>query len=274
MKTLIVTTDFSEEAENAMEYAGAIASKFGAKIVLFNSFSIPLHTANTLLPADSIEQLQHKNDMVLKARALKLSKKYSIEVGYESRLLLLVSEELEDLVRKYKADLIIMGMAAKSLAQDIFGNTTTSAIMKLRFPVLAVPKGVTFTGIRRILFACDVMRGVQKKILSRVREIAGVLNAEVEIFHVQERLKNLDKNKTHALVTDEIDEGLEGIAHYYKNVESGAVIKEIEKEIKAIDADLLIMIPHKYGFWESLIHRSKTRIMASNGEIPLLSIPV
>jgi hypothetical protein len=34
------------------------------------------------------------------------------------------------------------------------------------------------------------------------------------------------------------------------------------------------MMPNKYGFWGSLIHRSKTRIMASGSEIPLMSLPL
>jgi hypothetical protein len=52
------------------------------------------------------------------------------------------------------------------------------------------------------------------------------------------------------------------------------VIWEIEKEIIDSNSNLLVMIPKKYGFWESLIHRSKTREMASGLNIPMLSIPI
>lgn len=47
----------------------------------------------------------------------------------------------------------------------------------------------------------------------------------------------------------------------------------IEEEINLIDADMLIMIPHRYNFIQSLFHRSKISIMASGNKIPLLAIP-
>jgi len=52
------------------------------------------------------------------------------------------------------------------------------------------------------------------------------------------------------------------------------VLKVIEEEVIHMNADLLIMVPQKYGFLESIIHRSKTRVMASNNNVPLLSIPI
>ncbi|MNX96122.1 hypothetical protein D3C86_1284240 [compost metagenome] len=61
--------------------------------------------------------------------------------------------------------------------------------------------------------------------------------------------------------------------YIYKTVRSNAVINEIEKEIKRYQADILVMVPKKYGFWDSLVHKSKTRIMASGLDVPLLSFP-
>ncbi len=87
----------------------------------------------------------------------------------------------------------------------------------------------------------------------------------------------MKKLQTNDVVTERklsMDSGLAGISHYYKNVLSDNVITAIKDEIDNTQADLLVMVPHKYGFWESVIHRSKTSIMASGNNIPLLSIPV
>lgn len=58
MMTIIAATDFSILAENAVEYAAAIAKHKNARLILFNSFVIPFHAANTLLPASGIQALQ------------------------------------------------------------------------------------------------------------------------------------------------------------------------------------------------------------------------
>ena len=104
--------------------------------------------------------------------------------------------------------------------------------------------------------------------------MALALKAEVEIFHVEKSVDQLktEVNDTETVVA--IEEVLKDVPHYYKNVESDQVVRVIEEEIININADLLIMVPQKYGFLESLIHRSKTRLMASNNNVPLLSIPL
>lgn len=273
MRTIIVATDFSREAENATEYAGAAAASLNAKVILFNSFNMPVHLANSLLPASNIAEVMEQNNQFLETRAKKLADNYAIRTEYESGLLLDVSKELKDIIAKHDADLVVMGMASNSLAQDIFGNTTTAAIMKLKFPVLAIPSNVRYDGIKKILFACEVTRGVHQDILEQIRNFSLLLNAEITIFHVRDKVIDMEKNRPHSSFKD-IEKGLSGVSYYYKNVDSEAVIDAIKEEVETSEADLLIMVPYRYGFWNSLIHRSKTRIMASNSSVPLLSIPV
>jgi nucleotide-binding universal stress UspA family protein len=271
--TIIVATDFSEVAENAVEYAAAIAKHNNARLILYNSFVIPMHAANTLMPGSSFQKLLNDNEIRMIERSLSLSLSYDIEVEHEFAFSF-IEDELKALLIKYDAGLVVLGMHTKTLEQDLWGNATTSAIKKLRFPVLAVPLGAKFEGIRKVLFACDVLRGVSEKVLVNVKELALSLNAEVEVFNVNRALEELKREGDGLSATNAIDDGLEGITYYYKNVKSSAVIKEIEKEIEVFGADMLIMVPKKYGFWASLIHTSKTRIMASGLQIPLLSIPI
>src|SRR5690606_40783901 len=103
-------------------------------------------------------------------------------------------------------------------------------------------------------------------ILERIKNFASALEAEVQVFHVQKKVKMLENDTQHLASKVSIDEGLEGVSFFYKNVESGTVIEEIKKEIENFKADILIMVPLRYGFWDSLIHRCKTRIMASRSE--------
>jgi nucleotide-binding universal stress UspA family protein len=273
MKTLIVATDYSMEAENAAEYACTAAKHLNTNVVLFNSYTIPLHTSNARLPASIFKELLENNKVLLQKKASELSEKYGIEVGFESGFLQL-DEKLESLFLKYDAGLVVMGTASHSLGQELFGNSGTTTILKLNFPVLAVPMGVVFKPIKKIIFACDVLRGTNIKILEEVKAFATILDAEVELFHVQDKLRRLDEAKMIRDRADQIDKSLENIPHSYRPVESDAVIDAIKKEIKQIDADLLIMVPQRYGFWKSLVHTSKTRIMASQSEIPILSIRI
>jgi predicted transcriptional regulator len=154
------------------------------------------------------------------------------------------------------------------------GNTTTKVIHRLKIPVLAVPENLHYTPIKNILYACDFDKDTSEKFPKKLRDFASVFGTQIEIFTVESVLKKLQMNDAVTERKLNMDNGLAGVSHYYKNVLSDNVVAAIKEEIVDTQADLLVMVPHKYGFWESVIHRSKTSIMASGNNIPLLSISV
>ncbi len=265
MTTIIVATDFSPLAENAVNYAAAIAQRHQARLVLFNAFTVPVSAANGMLSAADFDGLLLDSQNRLKESAEQIAESHRIWVHYESAYLA-IPEALENLLSKYQAQLIVLGMEPESLTQELFGNTTTAVISKLYCPVLAVPEGIHFDGLKKILFACDAAQGLPAGILQQVKATALALNAEVEVFFVE----TADTDTPNA--KDLISAGLEGIAYSYKQVRSDAVTPAIRQELVTTDADLLIMAPQEYGFWPSVVHRSKTRMMASGLNIPLLAI--
>jgi hypothetical protein len=163
--------------------------------------------------------------------------------------------------------MVVMGMAPHSIEQELMGNTTTAALHQIQVPVLAVPVGASYNGIKHIIFACDILRGVHKQVLRKVHDIAAEIGASVEIFNVANVIKTPADNHR-----KDIDESMTGVPYYYHDVASDDVISAIKEEIIVQKADLLIMVPYQYGFWSSLVHKSKTRIMAAGNSIPLLSL--
>lgn len=273
MTTILVATDFSPVAENAVEYATALAKQYQAKLVLFNAFTLPVHAANTLLPASSFDQLFLANQNRLGRKAQSIASTYGIEVEYESTYSF-VKDELQNILAKYQAEMVVLGMAPKSLEQDLLGNTTTSAVKKMEFPVLAVPAGAKYHGIKKVLFACDLKHDLPVQALSRIKKLSPELRFEVEILYVDEKIAEMKSEGIGLIGSDDHMTEPDAITYSYKNVKSNAVIEEIRKEIAAIEPDVLVMVPQKHGFWTSLVHRSKTRIMASGLNIPLFIIPL
>ncbi len=111
-----------------------------------------------------------------------------------------------------------MGMEDKSLEQELLGNTTTSIIKKLRSPVLAVPGNVKFSIPKKVLFACDVLNGVFEQILAQIKNVALTTQAEVEVLLINETVEELKEMGVDTAALNRIDDGLEGIDYYYKNI--------------------------------------------------------
>lgn len=273
MKTILVATDFSPEANNAAAYASQLAAATGAKIILFHLYHVSIHALNARVQSSSIDELQAACVKKLSDLAKKLSEDYKIEV---TPILKMgdFENQLQKTIDATQADIAVMGMTKDSIEQDLLGNTTTAALQRLKFPVLAVPLNATYKGLKTILFACDITRDVHEAILQKVKNIAVRLGAAIEMFHVSNKLNELENEQKETKAIEHFANGLNGTDYKYKTVSSTAIIKAIQDEISQINADLLIMVPHKYGFWDSLMHISKTRMMASRSEIPLLSLPL
>src|SRR6186713_953667 len=87
MKTIVVATDFSASAENAMLYAGQLASTINASVLLLHVYQVPVGMNDLPVLMISTEELKTNAESGL-TRAKELCKKNfaSIEVKTESRL--------------------------------------------------------------------------------------------------------------------------------------------------------------------------------------------
>lgn len=271
MKTIIVCTDFSREAENAMHYSASMAKESKYRIILFNLQTVSIHALNAQASADFFYNQTLKNQKKLEDKAVELKALYTIETGHHLASGNFI-EELEKCIQLHECDFIVMGMAEKTLEQKLLGNIVTKSIHRIKKPILIIPAHIEYTGIRKILFAYDTHKNMTWSAMNDIYYFINEFNAEVEVFNVSERLEDF------AEVIHDIDLNsgydLDDIKYSFKMIQSIEVIKAIEEEIRLTGPDLLTMIPYKYNLVESLFHRSKTAIMAYKNKIPLLSIPL
>lgn len=271
MKTIIVCTDFSSEAENAVQYAASLAQENKYRLILFYLQQISVHALNAQVSADYFYEQTVKNQNKMIAKAAELYSQYSIESGYY-----LASgsffEELENCIRDHSGDLVIMGMKEKTFEQKLLGDIATRAIHKIKKPLLIVPAHIPYTGIKKILFAYDIHKNMTWSAMDDIYRFISRFHAEIEIFNVNDRLEDF----TQVMNDIDLNSGydMEDIKYSFKMIESIEVIKAIEEEIMLTNPDILMMIPYQYSFLESLFHQSKTTRMASENKIPLLSIPL
>ncbi|UTN02690.1 universal stress protein [Flavobacterium bizetiae] len=270
--TIIAATNFSAIANNAVAYAAGLAKSANARLILFNSFQLSIHSANSHISAESMQKQLDMASEKLTTLGKDIASSFNIEVSCFCSYSFL-EEELSSLIALNNAELVVMGMAERSFEQELMGNSTTSVIKNLKTAVLAVPLKARFQNVKKILYACDTLSFSSIKRFSWLRSIVGNLGAEVEFFSVDAKLDDLKHEQERLLLSSTLEEEFQQVKYLYKTVKSNAVINEIKKEINIYDADILVMVPQKYGFWDSLVHKSKTRIMAAGLDIPLLSFP-
>ncbi|WP_126653051.1 universal stress protein [Chryseobacterium aureum] len=271
MKTIIVCTDFSQEAENAVHYAASMAKEHHYRLILFTLQTVSIHALNAQASAEFFYSQTLKNQKKLEDKATELETLYAVETGYHLASGNFI-EELESCIQLHECNFLVMGMAEKTLEQKLLGNCVTTAIHRIKKPILIIPGHIEYAGIRKILFAYDTHKSMTWSSMNDIYYFINEFNAEVEVFNVSEILEDFE-NVIHDI---DLNSGydLDDIKYSFKMIQSIEVIKAIEEEIRLTGPDLLTMVPYKYTLAESLFHRSKTAIMAYKNKIPLLSIPL
>lgn len=271
MKTIIVCTDFSKEAENATHYAASMAKENKYKIVLFHLQTVSIHALNAQASADFFHEQTLKNQKKTSEKASELGSLYDLETQYYLASGSFI-EELENCIEVNNGDFVVMGMAEKTLEQRLLGNIVTKTIHRLKKPILIIPAHIEYTGIRKILFAYDTNKSMTWSAMNDIYNFINEFKAEIEVFNVSERLEDF----TEVMHDIDLNSGydLDDIKYSFKMIQSIEIIKAIEEEVKLTNSDLLTMVPYKYNLVESLFHRSKTIIMAYKNKVPLLSIPL
>lgn len=270
--TIIAATNFSSTSHNAVSYAAQLAKASGAKLILFHSFSLSPHSAHSLISGDAMQKQLEATTNKLETKGAELAREYAIEVSCFCNYSF-VEQQLAYLIEETKAQLVVMGMARRSFEQDLMGNSTTNVIKNITIPVLAIPENAKFKEASKILYACDILSLSAMKKFNWLKNLVGTIGGEIEIFSVEKTIDHLKEKHQEIVLSDGYKEDFQDVKYVYKAVKSNTVIEEIHKEIEHYSADILVMVPRKYGFWDSLVHKSKTRIMAAGLNIPLLSLP-
>lgn len=269
MKTIVVSTDYSATAGNALEFGAALAQTFNANLVLFNVYHPSVHVSNSLMTPDEIDRIVKNNEDRLEKLKNDVAQRYQIHVSCIIRTGDTVAR-LEESATTADADLVVMGVDSNLWDYKIFGNTTTAAIRQLKTPILIVPNDVQFKGIRKILYACEYAYLTHDNQLDLLKEIARKFKAALQILHVETR-------KQIPVAVDEeigvVNVMMEDVDHTFSFVDNANVHDGIMQGVADWQADLLVMVPHKAGFWESLLKTSNTREMAVRTRIPLLVLP-
>lgn len=273
MKTIIVPTDYSKSANNAVEFAAILAHKMGAKIVLYHAFYLPAMTLELPVEAHSISELATENLAKLEAIKQEIIRSFHVEVACLTDSMPVV-DYLNELVVQQQADMVVMGMnSPASFNNRESGSTTVSVIRQAKFPVLAIPEESNFHSLSHIMLAYDYKAIPPNHTLQLLKELALAFHAQVQVLHIQKSEPAASGKSTAMKGLPYTESILEGIKHEYIFMEEDDVIEGIEKGLKQYRPDLLVMIPREHGFWDMIFNKGITRKMAIHTHIPLLTLP-
>ena len=266
MQTILVPTDFSDNAGNAAAYAARLAKKLNASLVLLHAYMLPTPVSEVPYVMVNAEEMQRDNERLAEQAAAKLQEEFGIAVTSIVRLGF-PSEEIDAVIEDQPIDLVVMGMRGKGTLEKMMGSTTTSALKKVHKPILVVPQDASYRDLRHVTYATDFSYTVSFHVYDLLLDLLKSFNADLHIVHVQ---RNQELTNQEIAGEIQMDPAFKGVPHEFHLVKDGDVNHGIRSYLEKNTTDLLVMVTHEHGFLDRLFGRSHTRAMVYDTHIPLL----
>jgi nucleotide-binding universal stress UspA family protein len=273
MKTIIIPTDFSPIATNAMNYGVNMAMAIHANVLLLHVYQIPVAVSDVPVVMVSADEL--KNDAEEKLTTEKENIEHvtsgKVKIYTEARLGDVV-DELEELCSNIKPFSVVMGTKGTTAVERImFGSNTLTAIRHLTWPVICVPPGKEYgPGIKKIGFACDFNKVVETTPVHFVKDIVREFNAELHVLNVDYENKHFKPDVPEQSLL--LHTMLEDINPKYHFIENKNVEEGINEFAEKNNLDLIISIPKKHKLLEGIFKPSSTKQLLFQSHIPVMCV--
>jgi len=273
MKTIIIPTDFSPTATNAMHYGIDMAKAVHASIILLHVYQVPVSYTDTPIVLVSVEELRKEAEQKLEKlhREVEHLTSGSIKIYTEARLGN-IADEIENLCEKVKPFAVVMGSKGSTgIEKILFGSTTLTAIRHLTWPVICVPPGKVYgNGIKKIGFACDFRNIVETTPANAIKTFVKEFGAELHILNVDYHNKQFkpETPEQSALLHTMLEE----VNPLYDFIEHRDIEDGLNEFAEKNNLDLLITIPKKHKLLDGLFKPSSTKQLVVQSHIPVMCI--
>lgn len=280
MKRVLIPTDFSENAWNAIKYGLELFKKENCIFYLLNTYTPAI--AHSRFMAASMENglitnaAQSCSVNGLASVVCKIEEEFSND-KHEFKTISsfsFLTDQVKDIVAELDIDLVLLGTKGASGLDEVFMGSNAVRIIKAvkDCPVLAIPQSFEFKKPTEIAFATDFNRFYTMSELKPLIDMATSFDAVVRIVHVQYEIKALTELQFFNLSM--LRKYLGRVEHYVHTVsELNSVSKTLESFSIELDIHLLAMLHYQHSYMERLTREPVVKRVAFHTNTPLLVIP-
>lgn len=249
MKKILIPTDFTSNADNAIDFAFEIAKESNAKLYLLHVVEYPtsaivdpigvsiVQTADVNLIEDLTKSAIEKLKIIAnKFKGEGVQVEYFVDLGNPYLSVI-------DRINLEAIDMIIMGTSgASGFKEFIIGSNAERVVRHASCPVITIKEPISKHNIKSIVFASD-FKNLSESLLINLRQLQKVFKAKLHFVKINtpnsfekdrvtnKLIKNMIENHkfsncTHTIYNDIYEE--DGLIHFAQD----------------IDADMIAMATH------------------------------
>jgi nucleotide-binding universal stress UspA family protein len=275
MQQILVPTDFSDNAFNALKYGLELFKKSKCTFHLVHIDPIPPYSgAGTAVRSaalnfedyvleDSRKQLK---ELMTRIEKISLNTKHTfVTLALHDFFVEAIKRESEN----RKIDLIIMGTkGASGLKKATIGSNTGDVITKIKCPLLAVPEDAKYRPLREIAFPTDYHTGYDSGVLDRLISMVQLHHAALRILHISKKGEHLSMvqkdNKSF------LHDYLKDLEHSFHSLTGTKLETAVQCFSESRDIDMIAMVAKNLNFFQRILFRPSVEEISYHTKVPFL----
>lgn len=275
MKHILIPTDFSENAQNAISYA----------LSFFKDSDVTFYLLHVSL-MDEVDEDECYYKIPEAVLDKKVAYKPSDRLKYELKHLKKHSKNAKhhffaiheyiqfiEAMRKHvlekEIDFIVMGTkGASQWKGDVIGTNTGNVITKVKCPILVIPEQASYSQVKNIVFPTDFNIFFKHRILNTFTEILHHTGALASILYISKKVQDLTalqkKNRNY------LQEHLEDKPHNCYFITDENIETAIDTFVASHHVDMIAMVAKNLNFFQRLLFKPTVEKLSYYTKIPFL----
>ncbi|WP_350285334.1 universal stress protein [uncultured Croceitalea sp.] len=274
MKKILLPTDFSKNAFNAISYGLQLFKDDECTFYLLNTYTPRFYRVDYLIGGPPVSTIPDMGvDLSLEGlkRTRERVEKEFPNPKHQFKTISVfntLTAQIQETCESEQIAMVIMGTQGASGAEEFFlGSNTVHVIRKSDCPVLAVPEDYTFKGIDQILFPTDYASKYKIEELEPLQQMALKFNAVIHVVHaVEDDDITARQLKNKAFLKEQLKEYKVVFQDVTKQYMPNVVHNYTDKN----QIDLIVMMNKRHSFLDRLLLKQNVDVIGYSSSVPFL----
>ncbi len=277
IKNVLIPTDFSENANNAISYAIEYFEGVSVNFYLLHVSSksnddkqedyafasMTLDHPSSSVIQSSVEQLLSQ---IITYKQRSKTKAHNFFAIHENSLMV---EAIRKHVSEKQIDYILMGTRGASSMDGVgIGSNTAEVITKVKCPMLVIPKRAQFKGIHNIAFPTDYNCIYRNIVVSTISDTLSMQKAALRVLHIKARSRELTSSQTDNKVF--LQEFISDTRHSFHFLELINLESGLQAFVETWDINMIAIAAKNLNFMQKILLSPSVTSIPYHSEIPFL----
>ncbi|NNK17604.1 MAG: universal stress protein [Maribacter sp.] len=274
MRKILVPTDFSDNAFNALKYACQVFKYEKSEIFIMHAYADEVYQQDKLTRRSQLDLVKEKISQSSEIQLKKILEEikhhypnpqhnYKIVSSFGSLI-----DEVDDLVNQENMDIVVMSTRGETNDRSLtFGSNTLQVLKYISCPVLAVPEGSKYQAPKEVLFPTNYLVPYKRRELKLICDMSGSFRSTLHMLYINPIKKlSLRQEDNQQFLEDCLPKAKLRFETTQENDKTIAITKYIVHN----DIDMLVLVNSRHSYLEDMLSQSTIDKIGLHIKIPFL----